>query len=207
MGAMDGKGPDHLRPGQVGRTARSRIRPFPLCIIALSRNASCLHLLFNCSKSAFFGQGQQRLVRWRQRLFVEATASPQIWIPCLPSPRRRCNSWSSPLAHQSRDMSAHHFALNAQALFILFWCIRRHVLDCGTTERATRFGTSDESVGLDLWCAEFLQVTLDVIFVVIRVSRIVQASTARCFEIVDPSKALRADKLIVQSEPLDMKLA
>ena len=60
-------------------------------------------------------------------LLVEATASPQIWIPCLPSPRRRCNSWSSPLAHQSRDMSAHHFALNAQALFILFWCIRRHV--------------------------------------------------------------------------------
>src|SRR5262245_790551 len=57
MGAMDGKGPDHLRPGQVGRTARSRIRPFPLCIIALSRNASCLHLLFNYSQSAFFGQG------------------------------------------------------------------------------------------------------------------------------------------------------
>ena len=54
---MDGKGPDHLRPGQVGRTARSRIRPFPLCIIALSRNASCLHLLFNYSQSAFFGQG------------------------------------------------------------------------------------------------------------------------------------------------------
>ena len=57
MGAMDGKGPDHLRPGQVGRTARSRIRPFPLCIIALSRNASCLHLSFNHSQSAFFGQG------------------------------------------------------------------------------------------------------------------------------------------------------
>src|SRR6516225_1330529 len=34
---MDGKGPSQLRPGQVGRTARSRIRPFPPCIIALSR--------------------------------------------------------------------------------------------------------------------------------------------------------------------------
>ena len=64
---MDGKGPDHLRPGQVGRAARSRIRPFPLCIIALSRNASCLHLSFNYSQSAFFGQGQQGLVHLRQR--------------------------------------------------------------------------------------------------------------------------------------------
>jgi hypothetical protein len=56
IAAMDGNGPDHLRPGQVGRTARSRIRPFPLCIIALSRDASCLHLSFNYSQSAFFGQ-------------------------------------------------------------------------------------------------------------------------------------------------------
>src|SRR5262245_20903075 len=62
VAAMNGKGPDHLRPGQVGRTARSRIRPFPLCIIALSRNASCLHLLFNYSQSAFFGQGPPRAV-------------------------------------------------------------------------------------------------------------------------------------------------
>ena len=28
----DGKGPDPLRPGQVGRADRSRIRPFPPCI-------------------------------------------------------------------------------------------------------------------------------------------------------------------------------
>src|SRR5262249_41197594 len=40
----------------------SRIRPFPLCIIALSRNASCLHLSFNYSQSAFFGQGPPRAV-------------------------------------------------------------------------------------------------------------------------------------------------
>jgi len=34
---MDGNCPGLQWPGPVGRTARSRIRPFPLCIIALSR--------------------------------------------------------------------------------------------------------------------------------------------------------------------------
>src|SRR5262249_2497354 len=51
------KRPRPLKAGAVDRTARSRIRPFPLCIIALSRNASCLHLSFNYSQSAFFKQG------------------------------------------------------------------------------------------------------------------------------------------------------
>src|SRR5262245_42015712 len=60
------------RPGQVGRTARSRIRPFPLCIIALSRNASCLHPSFNYSQSAFFGQGKQGLFTCAKDLFIAA---------------------------------------------------------------------------------------------------------------------------------------
>jgi hypothetical protein len=67
MGLWTEKAPAIDGRGKVGRTARSRIRPFPLCIIALSRNASCLHLSFNYSQSAFFGQGQQGLVHLRQR--------------------------------------------------------------------------------------------------------------------------------------------
>src|SRR5262245_20653815 len=73
MGAMERKRPPTIKGrGKVGRTARSRIRPFPLCIIALSRNASCLHLSFNYSQSAFFGQGQQGLFTCAKHLFVAA---------------------------------------------------------------------------------------------------------------------------------------
>jgi hypothetical protein len=46
------------------------------CIIALSRNASCLHLSFNYSQSAFFEQGQQGLVHLRQR-FVRRSQAPR----------------------------------------------------------------------------------------------------------------------------------
>jgi len=45
-------------------------------IIALSRNASCLHLPFNYSQSAFFGQGQPGLVYLRQR-FVRWSQAPR----------------------------------------------------------------------------------------------------------------------------------
>src|SRR5262249_18868554 len=86
------KAPTIKGRGKVGRTARSKIRPFPICIIALSRNASCLHLSFNYSQRAFFltrpAASRDLFIRAKD-LFVEATASPQTWIPCLPPPRRR----------------------------------------------------------------------------------------------------------------------
>jgi len=85
MGTMDGKGPDHLRPGQVGRTARSRIRPFPLCIIALSRNASCLHLSFNYSQSAFFGQRPQPPLE-------TCSSAPKICLS-MPRPPQASETW------------------------------------------------------------------------------------------------------------------
>src|SRR5262249_41999976 len=57
MGAMDGKGPDHLRPGQVGRTARKRIRPFPSCIVGLERIFFFLQLFLIYQQSAFLAKG------------------------------------------------------------------------------------------------------------------------------------------------------
>src|SRR5262249_28306166 len=56
--AIDGKGPSRWRPGQVGRTDRSRIRPFPPCLhrvdaeyflVALSTSEG----LFICAKDLF----------------------------------------------------------------------------------------------------------------------------------------------------------